>query len=139
MMIAHSHQGIEIVKLAATRATNPELKTMAAAIQNTQQAEVEQMLRWLHEWDQPLSAPSGSHDHHGGLPETDRRQIRALSTSKHFDQDFINLLIAHQDDAVQMAAAEVSGGASPKVKEYAGRVQSSRKAEVGQLMAMLKQ
>ncbi|MFI6604247.1 DUF305 domain-containing protein [Nonomuraea sp. NPDC050536] len=139
MMVPHNHQGIEIVRIGSERATNQQLKTMAKAIETTQQDEVEAMLRWLHAWDQPLQAPQGAHAHHGGMPETDRRQIAALTTSKHFERDLVNLLVAHQDDAIRMADAEVHGGANPTVKDYARRVQQSRKAEIQQLLAMLKQ
>lgn len=134
MMLPHHRQGIEMAKLARTRAKSPELKTLAAAIEATQTDEVTTMNRWLMEWDQPLTAPSESHAHHGGLKETDRKQIAALRTSKRFDRDLINLLVAHQDDAVQMATAEAGQGASPKVKEWARQVEASRKAQIKLLL-----
>ncbi|NRQ36435.1 DUF305 domain-containing protein [Nonomuraea sp. NN258] len=138
MMVQHHRQGIEIAKVGETKATTPELKIMAGAIAVTQQSEVEMMLRWLHSWGQPMSAPTGAHDHHGGMPETDRKQIQSLKKSKSFERDFMNLLIAHQDDARQMAASEVYSGANPSVKQWAAQVQSSRKAQIDQLLDLLK-
>ncbi|MBB5775719.1 DUF305 domain-containing protein [Nonomuraea jabiensis] len=138
MMVPHHRQGIEIAKVGAERATTPELRTLAAAIASTQQSEVERMLRWLHSWDQPLTPPNGAHDHHGGMPETDVKRIQALRKSKNFEHDLLNLLIAHQDDAVQMAAAEVAGGANPAVQEWAGQVRTSRKGQVEIMMKLLK-
>lgn len=138
MMIPHHKQGIEIVKLARDRARSPELKTLAAAIESTQTSELTTMTGWLAEWDQPLTAPTDAHAHHGGLKETDRKQVAALRTSKQFDRDLINLLVAHQDDAVQMALAEVFQGANPKVKDWARQVEVSRKAQITQLLDLAK-
>jgi uncharacterized protein (DUF305 family) len=138
MMVQHHRQGIEIARVAADRATTPAVRTLAAAIASTQQSEVERMLRWLHAWEQPLTAPSGAHEHHGGMPETDRKQIAALRKTKSFEHDFLNLLIAHQDDAVQMAVAEEAGGANGEVKTWAGQVEVSRKAQVKQMLTLLK-
>ncbi|MFB4276460.1 MULTISPECIES: DUF305 domain-containing protein [unclassified Nonomuraea] len=138
MMVQHHRQGIEIAKVGTSRATTPELKTLTAAIESTQQGEVEMMLRWLHSWDQPLAPATSAHDHHGGMPETDVKQVQALKKSKNFEYDLCNLLIAHQDDAVQMAAAEVSGGANPEVQRWAAQVQSSRKGQIDIMMNLIK-
>ncbi|MEV0386346.1 DUF305 domain-containing protein [Nonomuraea sp. NPDC050643] len=138
MMVQHHRQGIEIAKVGTSQAADSEVKTLSAAIESTQQDEVEMMLRWLHSWDQPLTAPTGAHDHHGGLPETDAKRVQELKRSKNFDYDLLNLLIAHQDDAVQMAAAEVSGGANPAVQQWAAQVQTSRRAQIDMMMDLIK-
>ncbi|MEU8105970.1 DUF305 domain-containing protein [Nonomuraea muscovyensis] len=137
MMVQHHRQGIEIAKVGADRGATPELKTLASAVAATQQNEVEMMLRWLHAWDQPVTAATGAHDHHGGLPETDRERIAALRRSKAVERDFLNLLIAHQDDAVQMAGSEVAGGANPEVTRWAAQVQASRRAQIQQMLGLL--
>ncbi|MEV1166954.1 DUF305 domain-containing protein [Nonomuraea sp. NPDC049784] len=138
MMVPHHRQGIEIAKVGAARATTPEFKTLTAAIANTQQDEVEMMLRWLHSWDQPLTPAAGAHDHHGGMPQTDVKRVQALKKSKNFEYDLLNLLIAHQGDAVRMAAAEVAGGANPAVQKWAGQVQDSRKGQIAIMTDLLK-
>ncbi|NUW32597.1 DUF305 domain-containing protein [Nonomuraea sp. SMC257] len=139
MMVPHHRQGIEIAKLGAARGRSPEVRTLAAAVAATQQDEVEMMLRWLYAWEQPLTAPSGAHDHHGGMPETDRARIAALARSRTFDRDFLNLLIAHQDDAIQMAETEVARGANPAARSWAGRVRESRRAQIAQMKSLLGQ
>ncbi|MGV9305774.1 MULTISPECIES: DUF305 domain-containing protein [unclassified Nonomuraea] len=135
MMIPHHKQGIEIVRLAGGKATTLGMKTLAAAIERTQAAEVTTMTRWLSAWDQPLTAPSDAHAGHGGLPETDRARIAAVKN----ERDLINLLIAHQDDAIQMARVEVYNGANPRVKEWAGQVERSRQAQIEQMLTFLDQ
>ncbi|TMR99079.1 DUF305 domain-containing protein [Nonomuraea basaltis] len=138
MMVQHHRHGIEIAKVGTARAAMPEIKTLTAAIESTQQSEVEMMLRWLHSWDQPLTAPTGAHDHHGGMAQTDVKRIQALKKSKSLERDLLNLLIAHQDDAVQMAGTEVYSGANPTVKEWARQVQVSRKGQIDLMTNLLK-
>ncbi|MFC5823016.1 DUF305 domain-containing protein [Nonomuraea insulae] len=138
MMVQHHRQGIEIAKVGAAKAANPDLKTLTAAIVSTQQSEVEMMLRWLHSWDQPLTPATGAHDHHGGMPETDAKQVQALKRSKNFEYDLCNLLIAHQDDAVQMAASEVASGANPAVQQWAAQVEASRRGQIDTMMNLIK-
>ncbi|MEV0626031.1 DUF305 domain-containing protein [Nonomuraea wenchangensis] len=136
MMVQHHRQGIEIARLGAERAKSPEVRTLTAAIETTQQDEVEMMLRWLHDWEQPLQASEGAHDHHGGMPETDVKRIRALKKSNDFERDLLALLIAHQGDAARMAKEEVAGGVNPAAKAWAGQVESSRRGQV-ELMTTL--
>ncbi|WP_248960241.1 DUF305 domain-containing protein [Sphaerisporangium perillae] len=139
MMIPHHRQAIEIAALAEAKAADPTLRTLAAAIKVTQDSEVRRMTAWLHSWDQPLAAPADAHAHHGGMPETDRRQIALLRNATDFDRDALNLLIAHQDDAVQMATGEIRNGANQQVKQWAEQVEQSRKAQIDQMLHLLDQ
>ncbi|MFF0771902.1 DUF305 domain-containing protein [Nonomuraea wenchangensis] len=139
MMVQHHRQGIEIARLGAERARSPEVRTLTAAIEATQQDEVEMMLRWLHDWEQPLQAGEGAHDHHGGMPETDVKRIRALRKSKDFERDLLNLLIAHQGDAARMAQEEAASGINPQAKAWAGQVESSRRGQVDLMAKMVTQ
>ncbi|MFG1946117.1 DUF305 domain-containing protein [Nonomuraea sp. NPDC048826] len=137
MMVQHHRQGIEIAGVGVEKATTEELKTLTAAVVSTQQTEVEMMLRWLHAWEQPLTPPDGAHDHHGGVPETDRKKIAALRAADPFEPELLTLLIAHQDGAVQMAAAEVRDGVNPEATRWAATVQESRKAQIEQMRRLL--
>ncbi|WP_327088766.1 DUF305 domain-containing protein [Nonomuraea sp. NBC_01738] len=138
MMIPHHRQGIEIVRQVTDRPVSKQLKTLASAIQVTQDDEVKRMIGWLQEWGQPITPPSNAHAHHGGLPETDREQIARLKKARNFERDFINLLIAHQDDAVNMARIELYNGINPSAKQWADQVVASRQQQIEQLKLMLK-
>ncbi|MFI6298370.1 DUF305 domain-containing protein [Nonomuraea sp. NPDC050790] len=138
MMIPHHQQGIEIVKQVRDRPVADQLKVLAAAIESTQGDEVKKMMGWLQSWDQPTVAPTSAHAAHGGMPETSREKIDRLAKSKNFERDFLNLLIAHQDDAVQMAGIETFNGINPDVKQWADQISKSRKAQIDQLMILLK-
>ncbi|MEU7003272.1 DUF305 domain-containing protein [Nonomuraea sp. NPDC046570] len=137
MMIPHHKQGIEIVRQVRAGATSEKTRILAGAIEVSQNAEVNTMIGWLAGWGQPQSAPTNAHAHHGGLPETDREQIAALRKAKDFERDFLNLLIAHQDDAVQMAKIEIFNGVNPEVKTWAKQVEQSREAQIDQMLVIL--
>ncbi len=139
MMVAHHGQGIEIARLAATRAGHPDVKTLAAAVETTQTAERQTMAGWLRTWGKPPTADAGTHAAHGGMPGTSNIEIRSVKAKSgdDFDRAFLNMLIAHQDDAIQMARSETAGGAHAHAKAMADRIDKSRSAQITQMLAML--
>ncbi|HEU5469350.1 MAG TPA: DUF305 domain-containing protein [Actinophytocola sp.] len=141
MMVPHDEQGRLIVRLAADRAASAEVRTLAAAIDATQADEVATMSGWLRAWGQPASAPAGSHAGHGGMPDTTNREIATLRRTggPDFDRRFLNVLIAHQDDAIQLAKVEQTSGHNPDAVAMAERIDRSRSAQIQQMLRMLGQ
>lgn len=139
MMVPHHKQGIDIVRLAATKARNAEVKTLAAAIETTQASEADTMAGWLRGWGKPATAPADEHAAHGGMPGTSAPEIAAVGRTApaQFDRAFLNLLIAHQDDAIQLARAETASGRNPDAKALAKRIDESRSAQITQMLALL--
>jgi uncharacterized protein (DUF305 family) len=141
MMVAHHEQGLEMVNLAKDKATNPDLKTLAQAVSATQTDEVTMIKGWLTDWGQTTKvdhAPS-AHADHGGLPATGPEEIEALkkASGKTFDTAFLNLFVAHQHNAVEMAAMEKSGGTNAETKAFAERVKQSRSAQIQQMLTLM--
>ncbi len=139
MMVPHHKQGIDITGLAGTRASSSEVKTLAAAISVTQLSEANTMSGWLKGWNKPATAAASEHAAHGGMPGTSNIEIRNLKakTGADFDRAFLNMLIAHQDDAIQIARAEFAGGHNAEAKALAGRIDKSRSAQITQMLAMI--
>ncbi|WP_329107022.1 DUF305 domain-containing protein [Micromonospora sp. NBC_01699] len=141
MMVTHHGQGLELVRLAESRARRPEVRTLAAAVDVTQAEEQETMRGWLRTWGEPTEADPADHAHadHGGLPATGPEQIAALArtTGAEFETAFLNLFIAHQHNAVEMARNETKFGQDPAAKELAGRIDQSRTAQINQMLALL--
>jgi uncharacterized protein (DUF305 family) len=141
MMVPLHGQGVEIVRLARTHATRPEVKNLAAAIEVTQLDEIATMARWLREWGQPATADANAHAEHGGMPGTSAADIARLgkTSGADFERDFLNMLIAHQDDAIQVARMETAQGVNPEATALADRIQKSRAAQIKQMLALLGQ
>ena len=141
MMATHHAEGLEMVRLAKQRATRSDVKTLAAAIDTTETAEVDTMTGWLRAWGKPTAAdPNASvHASHAGMVSTGPVRIASLrqATDADFDQTFINLLIGHQHNAVELARMETAGGAYPEAKDLAKRIDESRTAQISMMLRML--
>ncbi|GAA2610271.1 DUF305 domain-containing protein [Actinomadura fulvescens] len=140
MMVPHHGQGVRIARLAHDRAARPEVRTLAAAIETTQISEIKTMAGWLRSWRRPPTAPAGSHTAHGGMPVTSEAAIERLgeTTGAPFERTFLNMLIAHQDDALQLARREAATGTNPQAKDLADRVARSRSAQITQMLTLLR-
>jgi uncharacterized protein (DUF305 family) len=139
MMLPHHRQGIQIVRMAKDREPREEVRILAAAIDTTQSAEVDVMMGWLRAWQQPETpADPHAHDAHGGVPETSLAAIAALqkATGADFERRFLDTMIAHQDDAIQLARMELATGLDPGAKDFARRVDQSRTAEIRQMLRL---
>jgi uncharacterized protein (DUF305 family) len=141
MMVAHHEQGLQMVRLAADRARRSEIRILADAVDATQSDELTMMKTWLTAWSKPATvdhAPS-PHADHGGLPATGPEEMAALRKAKGaaFDTTFLNLFIAHQHNAVEMAALEQTKGVNPEVEAFADRVRQSRTDEIQQMLQLL--
>ncbi|MEV4640442.1 DUF305 domain-containing protein [Actinoplanes sp. NPDC049548] len=141
MMVAHHEQGLEMVRLAEKAAQRDEIKTLAQAVDATQSDEVAMMKEWLTEWKKPTTvdhAPS-AHADHGGLPATGDEEIAALKKAKGaaFETAFLNLFVAHQHNAVEMAQLERKDGVNTEAKAFAERVKESRTDQIKQMLTLM--
>ncbi|AVT39170.1 DUF305 domain-containing protein [Plantactinospora sp. BB1] len=141
MMVTSHGQGLALVRLAPERAEREELKILAAAIEVTQEAEQRTMRDWLAGWGRSTSADpdANAHAEHGGLPVLGPGQLAALARTSgaKFETDFLNLLIGHQHDAVELARMETKSGLHPEVRDLARRIDLSRTAQIDQMLKML--
>ena len=141
MAVPHHKAGLEIVRLAEDGAVRAEVKTLAAAIEVTQLSEVDSMTKWLADWKQPETAGDNPQLHagHGGDHSTSPEAIAELAAtgSAEFEKAFLNLLIGHQHNAVEIAKLEQQGGVNPQAKQLAERIFQSRTAQIAQLLGYL--
>jgi uncharacterized protein (DUF305 family) len=138
MAVPQHEQGIELASLAADRATDPEVRDLAAAVTATQEDELTQMREWLTDWDQPV-APDldpAAHTGHGGMHGSDPAVVQVLRDTPpgpDFDTRFLNLLTGHQHGAVELARLETKDGYNAEARALADRIITSRAAEIKQM------
>jgi uncharacterized protein (DUF305 family) len=141
MMIRHQKQGLEMTTAAVDRARNPQLKVLAEAVEATERDELAMMRSWLAQWDRPVDVDTTAslHADHGGLPGTGADEIRSLRTvtAKAFDTAFLNLFLAHQHNAVEMAQRVTENGENEATRRFAGRVRDSRQGEIQQMLQLM--
>ena len=157
-MIHHHAQAIEISRFVPSRASDPQIRTLAARIINAQQDEIATMQRWLAARDQPVPelhemgtrimvhAPGDmGHDMMDmtGMPgmlspeQVDRLEESSGAT---FDRLFLTYMIEHHKGAVFMVR-ELFGtdgaGQDEDVFRFASDVQVDQATEVARMERML--
>ncbi|WP_246607804.1 DUF305 domain-containing protein [Paractinoplanes toevensis] len=141
MLAYHQKQGLEMTTTAASRSADPQLKTLAQAVQATEKDELSMMQAWLTQWGKATDVDTAAslHADHGGLPATGPAEIKALKTvsAAGFDTAFLNLFLAHQHNAIEMAHLETTQGQNKEAKAFAVRVRESRQAEVQQMLKLM--
>ncbi|MEV1079176.1 DUF305 domain-containing protein [Streptomyces sp. NPDC050211] len=142
MMIPHHEQALEMSKLADGRASDAEIKTLAADIEKAQDPEIQTMKSWLKAWGKPESAEesmpgmdhgSGGMDHGSGtsgmMSEEDMQKLEAAKGAE-FDRMFAEMMIEHHQGAITMAEDEQKNGRDAASKKLAADVVKTQSAEV---------
>ncbi|WP_405783236.1 DUF305 domain-containing protein [Streptomyces sp. NBC_00859] len=146
MMIPHHEQAVSMAELADGRASDREIKSLAADIEKAQGPEINTMRGWLRSWGK---SPSPSMDH--GMPGMDHggetampgmmsgKAMAGLKAAKgeDFDRRFAELMIGHHEGAVTMAGDERKNGRSPAARKLAGAVVRTQQAEIGTMHKIL--
>ncbi|WP_433436536.1 DUF305 domain-containing protein [Nonomuraea sp. CA-141351] len=137
MMLQHHRQAVEMADLAGTRASDKEVKDLAAKIKAAQEPEIQTMQSWLKAWGKPM--PTGGTMEPGmpgGMSERDMERLKA-STGSAFDKEFLRMMIRHHKGAIAMARAEQARGTNPQAKQLAGTIVTDQQAEVEQMRKIL--
>ncbi|WP_244317219.1 DUF305 domain-containing protein [Micromonospora terminaliae] len=133
MMVAHTEQTLEIAGLGLDRTTDPEIRTLVAAVRATETDELATMRGWLREAGPSAVAAAERHDHSGHSDAAaGLARLRAAPPGE-ADRVLLDVLAAHQRTAARLAGAQVQAGTSARVRDLAGRIERSRTAEVALL------
>ncbi|MFJ8713637.1 DUF305 domain-containing protein [Streptomyces violaceus] len=135
MMIPHHEQALEMSKLADGRASDAEIKTLAAEIEKAQDPEIQTMKTWLKAWGKPESAGENmpGMDHGSGMSgmmsDEDMKKLEAAKGTE-FDRMFAEMMIEHHKGAITMAEDEQKKGRDATAKKLAADVVKTQSAEV---------
>ena len=139
-MIPHHEGAIEMANLALTKATHPEVKTLAQAIVKAQTEENQQMRSWYQDWF-GKSVPVGSNlgmggmMSQGGLHMGSTQDIDVLKNASDFDKEFIEQMIPHHQMAIMMARMLESGTERPEMQQLAKNITNSQTKEIQQMQS----
>ncbi|MEO7746378.1 MAG: DUF305 domain-containing protein [Actinomycetota bacterium] len=141
-MVPHHRQAVEMADLAATRASSPEVKDLAARIKAAQSPEIAQMTGWLAGWGAPApSAMAGMGDMEGmggdGMMSDDAMQSLEQATGTAFDVAFLTGMTAHHRGAVAQARTELSKGVNPEAKKLASAIIAGQTMEIAEMTTLL--
>jgi uncharacterized protein (DUF305 family) len=144
-MIVHHAQAVEMAEIVRDRTESEEIRILATDIALTQQAQIGMMLGWLDVWGLPAAStePAMSwmgHPTEGRMPgmasPEEVNRLRELPPQD-ADELFLRLMIEHHRAAIPMAEAVLEQSSHPAVEELAGAIDSSQRAEIETMQAML--
>lgn len=133
-MIPHHRQAVEMGTMAAEKASDPEIKQLAAQIKAAQDPEITTLTSWLSAWGKP-TAPAIGHESMampGMMSDAEMAKLEAASGTD-FDRMFAQMMIAHHNGAIQMAKDELAKGANTAAKGLAATIERTQSAEIAQL------
>ncbi|MGI5212241.1 DUF305 domain-containing protein [Plantactinospora sp. CA-290183] len=148
-MSTHHAQAVEMAILAHEKATDPDVRIVAADIALTQQAQIGMMRTWLRTWNlnptgsQPRMAwmPQGTEMVRSGLmpgmaTDAERAQLRA-ATGRDFDVLFLRLMRNHHIGGIHMAEAILDLSDDEQVTALAESMKSGQQKEIALIDSLL--
>jgi uncharacterized protein (DUF305 family) len=164
-MSTHHLQGVEMANLALTRATDPEVRSIAFDISATQTNQVGRMQGWLALWGVPLATDSpmawmggtgttaqGSGTDMSGMDMGDATTGAVLMpgmateaelsdlgtlTGTAFDVQFLRLMIRHHQGGRAMAEFAAAHAQLPVVRNLARSIAETQTAETATMAGIL--
>ena len=147
-MIPHHAQALHMVDMAEGRDLPPEAEQLMSDIEAAQTPEIEQMSRWLEEWDQPVPDTSGmgpmggdmDMDHMGDMVGAMSEEALAELEGAEgtvFERMWLQMMIEHHEGAIEMAEVELDEGEHAGTLDLAESIIESQRAEIELMESML--
>ena len=135
-MILHHQQAVDMAVLAKDRTNTQDLLEISGRIEASQADEITFMQEWLTErGEPPQDAALQEHAQHTmkGMASADQMAALAAASGAEFDRQFLTLMIAHHDGAVDMVADlfdEDGTAADPVLYRFISDIQSEQESEM---------
>ena len=141
-MIPHHQQALEMSRLAPDRTNSPELLEIAGKIEAAQGDEIAFMEQWLTSRGESVDRSHAHGDHHTMKGMATEAQMAALAAASgvEFDRQFLSLMIAHHEGAIDMVEAlmEQPGSAyDPTLFEFTTDVTNDQSREIELMHGLL--
>jgi len=143
MMIEHHQGALEMADAVVDRASTQQVRELGERISAAQAPEIELMTAWLAAWDEPLAADAdmAGMDHGGmdmnGLDQQSAMDALAAVTGTEVDREFLELMIAHHEGAIDMAQRQTAEGRHPGALALARDIITAQEAEIAEMERLL--
>ena len=133
-MRKHHEAAVQMARLAAERATDPKIRSMAAKMAEDQQNEIAQLTAWREQW-------------FAGAPPTDTSKLPGASsmnmdmshmqslTGHQFDMMFVDMMVPHHEGAITMSCDAHTRSTRDEIKKFARGVVRAQEKEISDLAA----
>lgn len=126
-MLPHHESGVAMAEVAQKRGRSRFVRTLSANIIRSQSAEIETL--------QAKAQQLGVSAHHAMDTHGD---ADALKTADPFDAAFLNAMIPHHQDAVEMAETELDDGSDQEIKSLALQILTAQQDEIRSMRRQLR-
>ncbi len=145
-MIVHHQQALDMAVLVKDRTNTEDLVSIAGRIEGSQADEIAFMKTWLKERGEPVEDPKmaghGEHLHHmmKGMASPEAMKALAAAKGTEFDRQFLTLMIAHHEGAVDMVEKlfdEEGTAADPVLYRFVSDVENEQTGEIKRMDKVL--
>ncbi|QUL37544.1 DUF305 domain-containing protein [Erythrobacter sp. JK5] len=145
-MIVHHQQALDMAQLVKDRTNTEEIVAIAGRIEASQEDEMAFMREWLSARGEPVEMPGMAehavHLHHmmAGMASPEQLAALAAAQGTEFDRQFLTLMIAHHEGAVDMVEKlleQPGSAADPVLFRFVGDVENDQKAEIDKMDLVL--
>lgn len=145
-MIVHHQQALDMAVLVKERTNTEDLVAIAGRIEGSQADEIAFMKTWLKERGEPVEDPKmaghGEHLHHmmKGMASPEAMAALAAAKGTEFDRQFLTLMIAHHEGAVDMVEKlfdEEGTAADPVLYRFVSDVENEQTGEIKRMDKVL--
>lgn len=126
-MVPHHRLGVELLDIAVPRVDDVRLRRLVFKMSAYHESELHDLERRLTDWG---VAPSVRYP--GWISDDDVNELSGLAGSD-YDIRWLELMIAHHEGAVTLAAAEVGDGFDSALRALARRISVAQSEEVAKM------
>lgn len=137
-MIVHHESAMNMAEMAGVSAKHQEIKDFAVGIASSQGREVSEMTTWQQQWGFPVTSGHMMTDAAGNATtsmegmSTMNDELKGLSGDD-FDKKFLQLMITHHQDAVDMSKPAEMNAKRQEIKDLAKAIISAQSNEIDQM------
>jgi uncharacterized protein (DUF305 family) len=133
-MVLHHTQAITMSQIARNQASAAQVKDLAARIEAEESPQIQQMNALLTEWAIPAPATTGGTAPTSGVGHG---QLPGLVSGAGFDRAFLEIMIVHHQDAVDMSQIELAQASNPATRNLAQLITSTDQAQISEMQTLL--
>ena len=136
-MIHHHNGAIMMAKMVEAKTQRPTLKAFAQKIIEDQSKEIDHMKELRDQWYAGM-APAVNMEMAGmvgGMKMMNSEHMKEWEQMppEHFDQHFLNMMIAHHEGAVMMSKEAQKKAEHPEIKQLAAKIILAQQPEIEQM------
>jgi uncharacterized protein (DUF305 family) len=136
-MIHHHNGAIMMAKMVLGKTERPELKAFAQKIIDDQTKEIGYMQQLREQWysGMPPAVNMEMPGMVGGMKMMNGEHMKEMNDMEpaHFDNHFLNMMIAHHDGAVLMSRDALKKAEHSEIKQLAERIIAQQQPEIDQM------